>query len=281
MLGPALLFCPGDRPDRFEKALRHGGHAILDLEDGVAATGKERARASVAEFLTARGPQRLLVRVNDVRGEIGARDLRALRASPPAAVLLPKVESPGEVHVAARILGEDVPLHVLIESAAGALRAAEICAAGPSVAAVAWGPHDLAADLGAPQANRPDGSYLDTCVVVRSLVLLAAAAARIMPIDCPTVELADLAVVGREAREAAALGFRAKMAIHPAQVAVIESAFRPPLQELERARRLLAAAQASEDEVFTFEGAMVDRPMFLRAEALVSANDCLRTEGAG
>lgn len=278
--GPALLFCPGDRPDRFERALATGAdQVILDLEDGVAWDHKSSARSAVVAFLRDCDRQRIVVRVNRAQGDEAERDLRALLPSPPGALMLPKVERADEVRSVVQTFGDDCPpLYVTIESAGGALRALELVEAAEQVAAVTWGPYDLAADIGAPGPRAADGSLLETYRVVRSLVLLAAAARGIPAIDTATVEMGDKSILARDLSAAASLGFAAKLAIHPSQVKPIHDAFRPSPEEVSRARRLLTAAgEQSGAGAFVFEESMVDRPMLLHAERVVAREARLAT----
>lgn len=275
MLGGCLLFCPGDRPDRFGKALDSGADfVILDLEDAVAPDRKDEARRLVASWLETEGADRVVVRANDLSTDVGASDLDMLRSHPPAAVLIPKAESAQRVRDAAASLadgGAPIPLCLLIETAAGVLEALRLCEADESVVAATWGPYDLTVDLGGMAPRGPDGGYTSTLVVARSLVLMAAAAAGVTPIDTITAEIEDIAVVERDGREAANLGFEGKLAIHPAQVAPIRDAFRPRPEDVARASRLLAERDRTGRVTFRFEGEMVDRPILSRAERVLRA----------
>ncbi len=275
MLGPirSLLFVPGTRPDRFEKAMRAGADAVaFDLEDAVDPAHKERARALIAEFL-ATPPSTAalrLVRFNAVQTALGAADLEYFRGVEGYdGILLPKVETPGVLETVARVFAGRVPprrappLLPLLESPRAILRAADIAAADAPVAALLFGAEDLTAELAVPRTI--DGEEL---VVARGQVVLAAAAAGAEPIDAVFTNLEDLAGLRRDAERARAAGFRGKMAIHPKQVAVINEVFTPSAADVERARRLVEAferASAAGEGVTRMGAEMVELPIVERA----------------
>lgn len=264
-LGPALLFCPADRPDRFEKAASRADAVILDLEDAVAPHAKAAAREAV--IASALDPARTIVRVNSV-GDAGKpsdefeADLRALAATGYRTVMLPKTHSAEQC---ARLRGFDVV--ALIETARGVL-AAERIAAAEGVVAVMWGAEDLVASLGGTQSRHPSGVYRDVARHARSTVLLAAAAAGVAAIDSVHLQIDDLEGLRAEAADAAASGFAGTACIHPSQVGVIRSAYRPTSAELVAARAVLEAA-ATRQGVFVLDGRMVDEPIIRHAENIV------------
>jgi citrate lyase subunit beta/citryl-CoA lyase len=260
-LGPAILFCPADRPERYEKALARADAVILDLEDAVAAADKEAGRAAlVAHPLD---PARVVVRINGFATEHFGPDLDALASSGYRRVMLPKASSAAELEV---LRGYDVI--ALCETAAGVLAAPEMAAA-PHVVALMWGAEDLVASLGGSSSRGDDGEYRDVARFARSTVLLAAAAHDTAAIDTVHVNIPDVAGLAAEARDAAAVGFAATACIHPSQVSVIREAYAPTAVELERARAVLAAA-SGQHGVFTFEGQMVDEPVLRHARAVVA-----------
>ncbi len=272
--GPALLFCPGDRPDRFRKALHSGvDEVILDLEDGVSEDRKEAARAHVVDFIRSVGPARLIVRINDPLSKLGQADLAALVDCAPSGLLVPKVESREQLRYVSEAMASPAlhpKLGALIESARGVMALQEI-AADPGLGALTWGPYDLAADMGVRALRQLDGRYAEPFVTIRSLVLVAAAAYRLTAIDTVTPEIQDLDMVRRDTAEAARLGFTAKLAIHPSHVGVIQEELVTKSAEIERARRLLAeASRQGQGGAFMFEGSMVDRPMLERARRLLA-----------
>ncbi|GAA3396834.1 HpcH/HpaI aldolase/citrate lyase family protein [Cryptosporangium minutisporangium] len=261
--GPAWLFCPADRPDRYAKAEALADVVILDLEDAVAAADKDAARDALAA--TPLDPERTLVRINagtatDYAG--GTADLRALERTPYTRVMLPKAETAAEV-----LALRPYQVVVLIESPRGALAAAELAAAENTIG-VMWGPEDLIAGLGGSSARHADGRFRDVPRHVRSSTLLAAKAFGRFALDTVHLNIADLEGLRLAAEDAVAQGFDGGVAIHPTQVPVIRAAFAPPEAQVDWARRVLAAAQV-ERGVFRFEGRMVDGPVLRHAEALL------------
>lgn len=267
-LGPALLFCPGDRPDRFAKAAERADAVILDLEDAVAPDNKQAAREAVttAPF----DPARTVIRVNPPGTADFAADMRALANTAVQYVMLPKAESADDVTALTTALpaAEVVPL---CETARGVLAAPDL-AARPGVVALMWGAEDLIASLGGTSSRFGDGTYRDVARHARSAVLLAARSRGLGAIDAIHTDIADTDGQHAEAQDAAASGFTATACIHPAQVPVIRSAYSPTQAQLDWADRLLSAAEQAGTGVFQFEGAMVDEPI-LRHARLLAARD--------
>lgn len=262
-LGPALLFCPADRPDRYAKAAARADTVILDLEDAVAGPDKPAARDALVA--TPLDPARTVVRINAEDTEDFAHDLVALRHTRYTTVMLPKAASAERLAVAAQ-LGLDRVI-ALCETAEGVGNAAEIARA-PNVVALMWGAEDLVASLGGSSSRRPDGAYRDVARHARSAVLLAAGAAGKPAVDAVHVDIADLDGLREEALDAVASGFAATACIHPGQVETVRAAYRPAEEEVAAARELLAAARDAAG-VFTFRGRMVDEPLLRHAERLV------------
>ncbi|WP_324014240.1 CoA ester lyase [Microbacterium sp. JZ37] len=260
-LGPALLFCPADRADRFAKAAERADAVVLDLEDAVAPDAKDAARRAVVE--SALDPARTLVRVNDARSGQLAADLDAVRRSPYRAVMLAKTEAAADVDA----LG-DLEVVALCETAAGVVRAAEI-AAHPRVTALMWGAEDLVASIGGTSSRTQDGAYRAVAMHARSAILLAAGAFGKAAVDAVHLDIGDLDGCRAEAEDAAASGFAAKAAIHPSHVAAIRAAFAPSDAEAAWARRLIAESSAR-GGVFRFEGRMVDEPVLRHARAILA-----------
>jgi citrate lyase subunit beta/citryl-CoA lyase len=258
--GPGWLFCPADRPERFEKAAAAADVVILDLEDGVAATDRESARAALIE--TRLDPARTVVRVNPVGTPEHALDLQALRSTDYSTVMLAKTETAEQVRSLAPF---DVV--VLVETPLGALAVGETARVDNTVA-VMWGAEDLFAATGGTANRHADGSYRDVAKHVRSQSLLAAKAYAKMALDSVYLDIADLDGLRAEADDAVAVGFDAKVAIHPTQVAVIRAAYAPTADQVRWARAVLDAAR-SERGVFQFGGQMVDMPVLRRAQRIV------------
>jgi citrate lyase subunit beta/citryl-CoA lyase len=260
-LGPALLFCPADRPDRYAKAAERSDAVILDLEDAVAPADKAAAReAMVAHPLD---PATTVVRMNGFTTDDFEADLAALAGTDYRTVMLAKAEGASQVDA---LKGFDVI--ALCETAAGVVNAASI-AEVDHVVALMWGAEDLVASLGGTSSRREDGSYRDVAAHARSTVLLAAGANDTAAIDSVYLDIADLDGLSGEARDAVASGFAATACIHPSQVEVIRSAYRPSDDEVAFARDILAAAQSAPG-VFAFRGRMVDEPVLRHARAVLA-----------
>ncbi|WP_394214965.1 HpcH/HpaI aldolase/citrate lyase family protein [Brachybacterium vulturis] len=265
-LGPSLLFCPGDRPDRFAKAAERADAVILDLEDAVAPEHKRAAREAVAAHQL--DPARTIIRVNAPDGPDVDADLRALSARRPRWVMLPKASSLSAVD---RLVGAlpGVRVVALCETARGIL-AAPTLAAHPDVAALMWGGEDLIASLGGTSSRHADGSYRDVVRQARSSVLLAARAHGRSAIDAIHTDLSDEDGWRAEAEDAAASGFTATACIHPAQAAAVRAAYAPSPAEAAWARGILAAAERHGTGVFEHEGRMVDGPILRHARSLAT-----------
>ncbi|OBA69404.1 citrate lyase subunit beta [Mycolicibacterium elephantis] len=259
--GPGWLFCPADRPERFEKAAAAADVVILDLEDGVAAKDREAARKALID--TPLDPARTVVRVNPVSTPDHALDVKALAATDYTTVMLAKTETAEQV---ASLAPLDVV--VLVETPLGALNVTE-SARVDNTFAVMWGAEDLFAVTGGTANRWPDGSYRDVAKHVRSQSLLASKAYGRLALDSVYLDIKDLEGLRAEADDAVAVGFDAKVAIHPTQVAVIRSAYAPTDEQVDWARRVLDTAR-DQRGVFQFEGIMVDAPVLRRAERIVA-----------
>lgn len=259
--GPAWLFCPADRAERFEKAAAAADVVILDLEDGVAEADREAARSALIE--TPLDPARTVVRVNPSATPDHELDLEALASTAYTTVMLAKTESAQQVSALA-------PLDVvaLIETPLGALNVVESARADNALA-VMWGAEDLFAATGGTANRHADGSYRDVAQHVRSQALLAAKASGRMALDSVYIDIKDLDGLRVEVDDAVAVGFDAKVAIHPSQVAVIRAGYAPTPEQVQWARHVLTAAR-DQRGVFAFEGLMVDTPVLRRAERIVA-----------
>jgi citrate lyase subunit beta/citryl-CoA lyase len=258
--GPAWLFCPADRPERFEKAAAVADVVILDLEDGVAAKDRDAARTALID--TPLDPERTVVRTNPAGTPDHQPDLKALARTNYTTVMLAKTESPQQVSALAPL---DVV--VLIETPLGALHVVDSARVDNAIALM-WGAEDLFAATGGTANRNADGSYRDVAKHVRSQTLLAAKAYGRMALDSVYLDIKDLYGLRDEVDDAVAVGFDAKVAIHPAQVAVIRAGYVPTHDQVEWARHVLEAAR-DQRGVFQFEGIMVDAPVLRRAERIV------------
>lgn len=261
LTGPGWLFCPADRSERFEKAAAAADVVILDLEDGVAAKDREAARAALID--TPLDPARTVVRVNPVATPDHELDIKALARTEYTAVMLAKTESAEQVVSLAPL-----QVVVLVETPLGAVVVTETARVDNAVA-VMWGAEDLFAVTGGTTNRWPDGSYRDVAKHVRSQSLLAAKAYGRMALDSVYIDIKDLDGLRAETDDAVAVGFDAKVAIHPSQVAVIRAGYTPTEGQVDWARHVLDAAR-SERGVFQFGGIMVDAPVLRRAERIVA-----------
>jgi citrate lyase subunit beta / citryl-CoA lyase len=259
--GPGWLFCPADRPERFAKAAAAADIVILDLEDGVAATDRPAARDALRS--TPLDPARTVVRINPVTTPDHALDLQALGSTGYTTVMLAKTETAQQVSSLAPL---DVV--VLVETPLGALAVVET-ARVENTCAVMWGAEDLFAATGGTANRWPDGHYRDVALHVRSQTLLAAKAYGKLALDSVYLDIRDLDGLRAEADDAVAVGFDAKVAIHPTQVAMIRAAYAPTEKQADWARRVLEEAR-SQRGVFQFEGQMVDMPVLRRAQRIAA-----------
>ena len=253
----SYLFVPGNRPERFDKALASPADAVIvDLEDAVPPDQKDAARRNVSAWLSAARP--VVVRINAADTPWHRADLDACRQPGVAAVMVAKSERAD----ALAALGLSVPLLPLIESAAGfdQLRA---IAAVPGVQRLAFGAIDFQLDLDMR-------AEFDELIHFRSQIVLASRLAGIAtPIDSPSVAIDDTAEVELDAQRARRLGFGAKLCIHPKQLGVVNRSFSPTEAELAWARQVLAISAASGGAAVALDGKMIDRPVILRAQAIL------------
>ena len=256
-LGPALLFCPADRPDRYQKAAERADAVILDLEDAVARDDKADARRALLEHPL--DATTTIVRVNPLGTDDHALDLAALKQTAYRTIMLPK---------AVDAIGlESYSVIALCETAAGVL-AAEALAAQPHVVALMWGAEDLVASLGGSSSRHDDARYRDVAVHARARILLAAGAHGKAAIDAVHLDIADLEGLEAEARDATAQGFAATACIHPSQVETVRAAYRPSEAEVAHARAVIDAAQGAAG-VFMLDGRMVDEPVVRHARRVL------------
>lgn len=256
--GPAWLFCPADRPDRFEKAAAAADVVILDLEDGAA--DKAAARQGLKDVPL--DPTRTVVRINPAGTEDQALDLEALYRTRYTTVMLPKCESAQQVSALA-------PLQVvfIVETPLGVLSVND-AAAVKNTLGVFWGAEDLFASLGGTANRHPDGSYRGVALHVRAQSLLAAKAFGKLALDSVYVDFKNLDGLAIETEDAVAVGFDIKVAIHPSQLAVIRKGYAPTPEQVTWARDVLAAAQ-NQRGAFAVDGQMIDAPLLRRAERIV------------
>ena len=271
----SLLFVPGNRPDRFEKALASGADMVaVDLEDAVAPPEKQQARAHGLAFITgSHGNAIPVLRVNGLQTAAGLADLAAVADAAPdhGLVMLPKVDAAAEIHIADAVLTEaasPVGLVALIESLEGLENVHDIAAASPRLRMLMFGGADFAAELGVPLAREP-------LLYARSRIVHAAKRAAIGVLDVPTIAFRDDEQVRADAVYAKQLGFTGKAAVHPANVATINAAFSPTDAELADARKVVDAFDPAAG-VAVVDGKFVDAPVVAAMRSIIAI---ARSEG--
>jgi len=249
----SYLFVPGNRPERFAKAVASGaGAVILDLEDAVPPEAKADARNAACAWLR-QHENAAWVRINGADTEFFEEDLRALAGVPVPGVMLPKAEAPLEL---------GMPVIPLIESAAGLWNALQV-ARGPRVERLAFGSVDFQLDAGI----QGDGEAL---LYARSQLVLVSRIARLAsPIDGVTVQIGDAARLAQDVARARDLGFGAKLCIHPNQVDIVERGLAPTEEELRWARAVVSAARQAGGNAVRLEGKLIDLPVVERAHRLL------------
>ncbi len=278
-----LLFMPGDDLRKITRGVQlNVDSVIMDLEDGVALSAKEKARSTILQALTDPsldfGQVERLVRLNSWDSGMQAEDLAVTIRGRPDGYVVPKVETPDELLYLAEGLGQfekeldirpgTIRLLAIIETARGVINLREIAGCTDRLVALVFGAEDLTASMG---ATRTTEGY--EIAYARSAVVLHAAAFGLQAIDTPYVTLGNLDGLRSDAVMAMRMGYSGKLAIHPEQVEPIIAAFTPGDQEIRRAQRLLEAhrqMQISGRGVFVFEGRMVDTPMIRRAESVLA-----------
>lgn len=281
----SLLFVPGDSQRKLEKALTAGADVlIVDLEDSVAPGRKAAAREIAAGFLAGAGKaaRPVYVRVNALSTGLTDDDLAAVMAARPAGIMLPKAEGGGDVSrlsVKLRVQeaehgiadGATRILPLITETPAALFAAGTYGGASERLAGLTWGAEDLSAAIGARTARDEAGRYTDVFALARATTLLAAGAAGVAAIDTVFTDFRDEDGLKRECLAAERDGFAGKLAIHPAQVPIINAAFTPSEEAVAQARRVAAAfAEAGETGVVALDGEMLDRPHLSRARAVLA-----------
>jgi citrate lyase subunit beta/citryl-CoA lyase len=282
----SLLFVPGDSRKKLDKALTSGADVLLiDLEDSVDLSAKEDARRTTFDFIAEHRPSaerpRLYVRVNGLTTGLIDLDLDGVMKAAPDGVVLPKTVGGTDVaHLGAKLAVREAEfgledgatriLAITTENAAGVFALGTFAGASHRLMGMTWGGEDLSADLGAETNRDENGAYTDPYRLARSLTLLGAAAAGIDAIDSVFTNFRDMEGLQTECRMARRDGFVAKMAIHPAQVPVINEAFTPSPEAIARAQAVIDAFKANPGAgVVGMNGEMLDRPHLLRAERLM------------
>jgi citrate lyase subunit beta/citryl-CoA lyase len=283
----SLLFVPGDSEKKLEKGFASEADAVIvDLEDSVAPQNKILARETAARFIEAHRSetraQKIYVRVNDLSTGLTDDDLAAIVPVRPDGIMLPKSNSGRDVQqLAAKLRVREAEhglpdggikiLPIITETAAGVLAASTYTGASARLSGLTWGAEDLSAAIGARTARDENGRYTDLFRLARSLTVLAASSADVAAIDTVFPNFRDMEAFKAECLEAERDGFTGKMAIHPAQVPVINAAFTPSAQAIAHSAAVVAAfAAAGNPGVVGLDGKMVDRPHLRLAERLLA-----------
>ncbi|RSU53911.1 CoA ester lyase [Sphingomonas sp. S-NIH.Pt15_0812] len=266
----SLLFVPGDRPERMAKAAGCGADAlILDLEDSVAAAAKPAARLAVAGFLRKARTLPLIVRVNPLDSGLVEEDLAAILPARPDALMLPKAEGAGSVAALAARAGLPI-LPVATETPAAIFQLGSYAGVAPHLAGLTWGAEDLPAAIGASTAREADGGYTAPYQLARALTLFGAHAAGVAAIETVFPDFRDLDALAAYAARGRRDGFTGMMAIHPAQVPVINAAFTPSDAERAAAQAIVDLFAANPGAgALQLDGRMVDAPHLKQARRIL------------
>ncbi len=289
MIPRSFLFVPADSEKKLAKARTSPADAlILDFEDSVAAENRPKARGLVREYLKERSTQSLWVRVNPIGSEDYRADIEAVVERAPDGLIVPKPDTPAVLHV----LDNDVSalevkhgiaerhikvLPVATETALAVTTLMDYRFPPPRLLGLTWGAEDLSAALGAATSREPDGEFVFTYKVVRSLCLIAAKAAGVAPIETLHADFRDVKGLERAARLAQRDGFVGMMAIHPDQVPVINAAFTPSEADVAYARRVIEAFAAGAG-VASLDGKMLDQPHLKQARHVLGLHEALRAK---
>lgn len=283
----SLLFVPADAGNKLDKAMASGADAvIIDLEDSISPERKPAAREAARDYLKAHTGKaerpRLFVRINGLDTGMTDADLEAIVPGKPDAVLFPKAEGGASVvHLDAKLTAQEAiagvaegSIRVLaqnVESAAGLFLAGTIKDVSPRLIGMTWGPEDLSAELGA-ESNRDDKGFLtEPYRFARSVCLFGAAAAKLPAIETVYVDFRNSEGLRQDTIEARRDGFTGRLAIHPAQVPVINEVFTPTAEQIEKAKAIIAAFAANPGAgAIGIDGKMFDRPHLIRAQALLA-----------
>ena len=288
----SLLFVPADSDRKLEKALQSGADAlILDLEDSIASPAKAQARLRARDFVkqARRLPERpgLFIRINALESGLIDADLDTVMAAGPDAIILPKARNGADVqHLGAKLAVREAELG-LADGATGILAIATetpasifglstYAGASHRLQGLAWGAEDLSAALGAEANRRADGQLTGPYALARDLTLIAARAAGVEPVDAIFADFRDEAGLRAECEAARQDGFTCKLAIHPAQVPVINACFMPSKEAIAKAQAIVSAF-ATGAGVVSVDGVMMARPHLLLAQRILArASGALR-----
>ena len=266
------LFVPADSERKIAKALDSDADAVIfDLEDSVAPSQKAAARDILKGLPKRSGGPQWWVRVNPLGSGHHKDDLELIGIADVHGIVLPKAESGADVTQLAHRTG-NIPIHAIVtETPASLFGLLSYRDPKSPLAAMSWGAEDLSAALGAASKHDADGELSFTYKLARSLCLAGAVAAGVQPVDGVFADFRDDDRLDQEAAAARREGFTGKLAIHPAQVPIINRAFTPSDDEVAHARAVVAAFEAQPDAgVLSVDGRMVDRPHLVQAQGVLS-----------
>lgn len=284
----SLLFIPGDSDKKLAKVADCGADAvILDLEDSVAPAQKADARKRVADFLgtapRGAGAPRYWVRINPLDSGLLLEDLAQIMPAAPDGIMQPKTNGPACVRQVSHYLdafeaaggapdAATAIIAIATETAIAPFHLGEFAGAGLSrLAGLTWGAEDLATAIAASGNRAANGDWMFTFQMARALCLLAAHASGVQAIETLHADFRDEAGLRASCQAARAEGFSGRLAIHPAQVAIINAAFLPSVAEMDHARRIIEAFAATPGAgTIGLDGKMVDIPHLKQAERLLA-----------
>ncbi len=270
----SLLFVPGDRPERFAKAAASGADAIiLDLEDSVVPERKPLAREAVSDWLRCERACPVFVRINPLASDDIGRDLTSLRPAKLDGLLLPKAEGAASVETLATLWGEGLPpvLPIATETPAAIFELGSYRECARRLAGLTWGAEDLPAAIGATTSREANGAFTPPYEMLRSMTLFAAHAARVPAIETVYPDITDLTGLAAYVARARRDGFTGMMAIHPAQVEVINHGFSPSDEEIAQARAVIEVFDSNPGAgAIRLDGRMVDAPHLAHARRVLA-----------
>jgi citrate lyase subunit beta / citryl-CoA lyase len=282
------LFVPGDDQRKLDKAFASGADAlIIDLEDSVASSRKDTARKITAEFMSAHSntiakAPALFVRINSLNSIEAIHDIEAIMKAAPIGIVLPKSQGGPDIQQLGVKLavseaqnnladGSTKVMAIATETAKSLFSMGSYAKCSHRLIGIAWGGEDLAADIGAESNKTITGDYADPYRLARSLTLIGAASAEIMAIDSVFTNFKDQNGLSQETEAGRRDGFSGKMAIHPAQVPIINAVYTPSVKAIAKAQAIIAAFAANPDAgVIGLDGEMIDKPHLRQAQRIMA-----------
>lgn len=257
----SYLFVPGDRPERFSKAVRSGAHVIvLDLEDAVGSNNKLQARDTVSDWLT--NGHKAMVRINGIDTSWYEEDIAMVSQHKTASIMLPKADAYSARHTSEVLPGYQ--LIALLETVEAYINLTELMQV-PHLYRVAFGSIDFSTESGILDSN-------EAMTAIRTQIALMSRFANLLPpIDGVSLELKDHSIITQDALRSRELGFGGKLCVHPFQVDPVNAAWQPTEDEKKWAKKILEALESNNGGVIAVDGQMVDKPVFERAKQILSS----------